>query len=167
MKWQFKEIIFVYNNHPSIEKIKNLLCVSENKYYLPYANTSDIIKIFKSLNVNKVKGPDGISQGQTHFFQKIFPLIAGPIVQIIEIANTLFDQHISSLCKKASNQLNAIGRIQKYMGLKEKDVFLNSFIVSNFNYLLSFCVAFLFFKMQERALRILYITTLPVIIINF
>ena len=33
-----------------------------------------------------------------------------------EIDNTLsFDKHISNLCKKASNQLNAIGRIQKYM----------------------------------------------------
>ena len=40
----------------------------------------------------------------------------------IEIDNTLsFDKHIFNLCKKASNQLNAIGKIQKYMGLKEKE----------------------------------------------
>ena len=40
----------------------------------------------------------------------------------IEIDNTLsFNKHISTLCKKASNQLNAIGRIQKYMGFKEKE----------------------------------------------
>ena len=39
----------------------------------------------------------------------------------IEIDNTLsFNKHISTLCKKASNQLNAKGRIQKYMGFKEK-----------------------------------------------
>ena len=52
----------------------------------------------------------------------------------IEIDNKLsFDKHISTLCKKASNQLNAIGRIQKYMGFKEK-VLINSFVYSNFNY---------------------------------
>ena len=53
----------------------------------------------------------------------------------IEKDNTLsFNKHISTLCKKASNQLNAIGRIQKYMGFKEKEVLLNSFVLSNFNY---------------------------------
>lgn len=30
-------------------------------------------------------------------------------------------KHIFSLCKKASNKLNAIRRVQKFMGLKEKD----------------------------------------------
>ena len=55
-----KEIIFVYSNHSSIRKIKNL-CVSENTFDLPYASTSDINKIIKSLNVNKAKGRDGIS----------------------------------------------------------------------------------------------------------
>ena len=53
----------------------------------------------------------------------------------IEIDNKLcFEQHIPTLCKKASNQLNAIGRIQKYMALKEKEILLNSFVYSNFNY---------------------------------
>ena len=34
----------------------------------------------------------------------------------IEIDNKLsFEQHISTLCKKASNQLNAIGRIKQYL----------------------------------------------------
>ena len=54
-----KEIISVYSNHASIRKIKNL-CVPENKFDLPYAGTSDINKIIKSLNVNKAKRPDGI-----------------------------------------------------------------------------------------------------------
>ena len=55
-----KEIISVYSNDPSIPKIKNLN-VSENKFDLPYVSTSDINKIIKWLNVNKVKGSDGIS----------------------------------------------------------------------------------------------------------
>ena len=80
----------------------------------------------------------------------------------IEIDNKLcFKQHISTLCKKASNQLNAIGRIQKYMGFKEKEVLLNSFVYSNFNYcplVWHFCSSKSLNKIekiQERALRLL------------
>ena len=55
----------------------------------------------------------------------------------IEIDNRLsFEKHISTLCNKASNQLNAIGRIQKFMGFKEKEVLLNSFVYSSCNYFL-------------------------------
>ena len=60
MKWQFKKLFLYNSNHPSIRKIKNL-CVPENKFDLPYASTSDINKIIKSLNVNKAKGPHSIS----------------------------------------------------------------------------------------------------------
>ena len=39
----------------------------------------------------------------------------------VEIDNKLsFEKHISELVKKAGNQLNAISRIQKFMGFKEK-----------------------------------------------
>ena len=48
------------SNHPRIRKIKNV-CVPENTFDLPYASTSDINKIIKSLNVNKAKGPDATS----------------------------------------------------------------------------------------------------------
>ena len=51
----------------------------------------------------------------------------------VEIDNKLsFEKYISTLVKKASNQLNAISRIQKFMGFKEKDILLNSFVYSNF-----------------------------------
>ena len=53
----------------------------------------------------------------------------------INIDNKLkFDDHISELCKKASMQLNAISRLQKFMGQKEKEAIITSFIYSNFNY---------------------------------
>ena len=77
----------------------------------------------------------------------------------IEIDNKLsFGQHISTLCNKASNQLNVIGRIQKFMGFKEKEV-LNSFVYS-----LHFCSLKslsklkikLEKKIQEWALRLLH-----------
>ena len=81
----------------------------------------------------------------------------------VGIDNTLsFKKHISTLYKKASNQLNAIRRIQKYMSFKEKEVFLNSFVLSNFYYcplLWHFCSwksLKKIKKIQERVLRILH-----------
>ena len=83
----------------------------------------------------------------------------------VEIDNKLsFEKHISTLVKKASNQLNAISRIQKFMGFKEKEILLNSFVYSNFNdcpLMWHFCSAksvktIQIQKIQERALRILY-----------
>ena len=81
----------------------------------------------------------------------------------IETDNTLsFNKLISALYQKASNQLNVLGRIQKYMGFKEKEVLLNSFVLSNFYYCLlvwHFCSSKSLKKIekiQERTLRILY-----------
>ena len=81
----------------------------------------------------------------------------------IEIDNKLcFEQHISTLCKKASNQLNAIGRIQKNMDFKEKEILLNSFVYSNFNYcplVWHFCSSKSLTKIEKiqgRALRLLH-----------
>ena len=45
-----------------------------------------------------------------------------------------FDEHVSSLCKKPSNPLSAIRRLHKYLGFKEKGVFINSFVFANLNY---------------------------------
>ena len=54
----------------------------------------------------------------------------------LRIYNELsFEKDISTLVKNASNQLNAISRIQKFMGFKEKKL-LYSFVYSNFNYFL-------------------------------
>ena len=47
----------------------------------------------------------------------------------VEIDNKLsFEKHISTLVKKSSNQLNAISRIQTFMGFKEKESLLNNFV---------------------------------------
>ena len=52
----------------------------------------------------------------------------------IEIDNKRnFEKHISNICKKASNQLNAICRLQIFMGHKEKETMINTFVHSNFN----------------------------------
>ena len=64
-----------------------------------------------------------------------------------------------NLWKRASKQLNAIGRIQKYMSFQEIEMLLNSFVLSNFNYcpfVWHFCYSKLLEKLEERALIILY-----------
>ena len=51
----------------------------------------------------------------------------------IEIDNKLnFEKHVSTICKKANNQLNAIRRIGADLGQKEKEILINSFVYSNF-----------------------------------
>ena len=53
----------------------------------------------------------------------------------IEIDNKLnFEKHISSICRKASNQLNEICRLETFMGHTEKEAIINTFVHSNFNY---------------------------------
>ena len=53
---------------------------------------------------------------------------------VINIDNNLsFNEHVSSLCKKARNQLNAMNRLHRYLGFKEKEVLINSFAYANFN----------------------------------
>ena len=53
----------------------------------------------------------------------------------INIDNKLsFDEHVFSLCKKASNHLNAVSRLHRYLGFKEKEFLINTFVYANFNY---------------------------------
>ena len=73
-----------------------------------------------------------------------------------------FEEHISELRKKASMQLNAISRLQGFMGKEQNEALINSFIFSNFN----FCLLVWHFcscrssqkieKVQIRCLRIIY-----------
>ena len=52
----------------------------------------------------------------------------------IEIDNKLnFEKHISSICRKASNHLNEICRLETFMGHTEKEAIINTFVHSNFN----------------------------------
>ena len=53
----------------------------------------------------------------------------------IEIDSKLnFKNHVSKICRKAGMQLNAISRIQNYLGEKEKKLIVNTFVYSNFMY---------------------------------
>ena len=45
-----------------------------------------------------------------------------------------FDKHISTLCKRASQQCNALNRIAKFLSKESKECLFNAFILSNFMY---------------------------------
>ena len=73
-----------------------------------------------------------------------------------------FDPHISNICKKAASQLNVLKRLKSFIGFAEKEILVQSFVYSNFNY----CPLVWYFststslqkveKIQERALRFLH-----------
>ena len=81
-------------------------------------------------------------------------------VQIDDKLN--FDIHVSSLCKSAAKQLNAMIRLKEFLNFNAKKVLVNSYIMSNFNYcplVWMLCSAKSQFKiesLQKRALRFLY-----------
>ena len=52
----------------------------------------------------------------------------------IEIDKLNFENNVSTICKKANNQLTAISRIGAVLGQKGKETLINSFVYSNFNY---------------------------------
>ena len=45
-----------------------------------------------------------------------------------------FKEHVSSLCKKASQKQNALSRIASYMTFDQRRLILNSFKISHFSY---------------------------------
>ena len=57
------------------------------------------------------------------------------MLNLTEINNKLnFNHHINNICKSASNQLNALIRLKHILGLEERKVLVNTFVMSNFNY---------------------------------
>ena len=68
------------------------------------------------INGEKIKGQNSVTLGD-------------------EIGNELsFNNHISNICKKAGNKINAISRIQSFLDQKEKEALVNTSVYSNFNY---------------------------------
>ena len=73
-----------------------------------------------------------------------------------------FKDHVSNLCKTASQTLHALARVSQYMDLLQRKLIINSFIVSQFGY---FPLVWIFHSrklnnrinnIQERSLRIIY-----------
>ena len=73
-----------------------------------------------------------------------------------------FNLHISNICQSALSQLNALFRLKRFLGYKEKMILINSYFMAKFNYcplVWMFSSASLLKKiekLQKRALRFLY-----------
>ena len=49
-------------------------------------------------------------------------------------SNLTFENHINSICKKASQKLNALARIAPYMNTQKRRAIMKSFVTSQFSY---------------------------------
>ena len=77
-------------------------------------------------------------------------------------SNLSFENHVTSLCKKASQKLHALARISHYMDLNKRRNLMKAFITSQFSY----CPLIWMFhsrslnnkinRIHERALRLFY-----------
>ena len=53
----------------------------------------------------------------------------------IEVDNKLnFNNHINTICRSAANQLNALIRLRRFLGIAERKALIQSFVLSYFNY---------------------------------
>ena len=74
----------------------------------------------------------------------------------------MFDSHVKSLCKKASQKLNALSRVAYQLDFNQRKLLMNAFITSQFSYA---PVVWMFHsrkqnhhinRIHERALRVVY-----------
>ena len=63
-----------------------------------------------------------------------------------------FDEHVSSICNRVSQQINALRRISKYLTLENRLSIYNAFLASNFSYcntVWHFCINQSMFKLEK------------------
>ena len=120
-----KEIVSVYSNHPSIRKIKNL-CVPENTFDLPYASTSDINKIIKSLNVNKAKKPDGISAKSVKMSANVIDCHLASIINN-DISSNKFSKHVKTSTVRPIFKKDDRANIKNYCPVSLLNIFLKTY----------------------------------------
>ena len=80
----------------------------------------------------------------------------------VKIDSKLFDSHVKSLCKKASQKLSALSRVTYQLDFNQRKLLMNAFISSQFSYA---PVVWMFHsrkqnhhisRIHERALRVVY-----------
>ena len=109
------------------------------------------------LLINKTKGIFQIKIGNETVSGKYEKLLEAEVDHEL-----IFNEHVSSLCKKASQKLNALSQIVSCMTFDQRRLILNSFITSHFSY----CpIVWMFHSrklnerinhIHERVLRIVY-----------
>ena len=74
----------------------------------------------------------------------------------------MFDSHVKSLCKKASEELNALSRVAYQSGFNQRKLLLKAFIASQFPYAPAVCMFHSYkqnhhiYCIHEKALRAVY-----------
>ena len=66
--------------------------------------------------------------------EKIRSTLSVKVLRVHNDDKLNFNEQINKLFKSAGNQLKTLIRLKSLLGLKEKEVLVNSFIYSNFNY---------------------------------
>ena len=76
------------------------------------------------------------SQVQTcdKYYQLIKSVSSVELLRIQIDDNLNFNVHISKVCKSVGNQLNALIGLKQFLSFHAKEVLINSYIISNFNY---------------------------------
>lgn len=120
-------------NYTVSNYIDKLINLSENLLWLVEHNMFVNPKNFKQLlstekrksNSNKIPKIKNIETKP-----KRFVIFLG-----IEMDGKLnFVKHVSNFCKKSNNQSNAVCRMANFLGQKENEIIINTFVHSNFNY---------------------------------
>ena len=103
-----------------------------------------VIEWFKKnhmkVNVSKfqsfiLKPRGAISDAECHVSSHSLKPVSSVKLLGIQIDERLsFDDHISTLCAKASHQISALRRIVKYLTLENRMSIYNAFLASSFNY---------------------------------
>ena len=93
---------------------------------------------------------------------EIFNSKSKKLLGIVIDNNLSFKEHVTGLCKKASQKLHALARVTGYMDLEKRRIIMKAFIISQFGY----CPLVWMFhsrtlnnrinKIHERALRLVY-----------
>ena len=95
------------------------MIVNPNKFQAILLNKSKSTHVKETMNIGN---------------EKIESLSAIKLLGI-EIDDKLnFNNHINTICRSAANQLNALIRLRRFLGIEERKALAHSFVLSNFNY---------------------------------
>ena len=133
--------------------------------------TTNVEKLFQWFSDNYLKpNPDKChfltnytGNSMINIKQEVIPNSLNQKLLGIEFNNKFcFDDHVSKLCRKASQKLNALSRVAHYMSIEQRRIIMRAFISSQFGY----CpLVWLFHSrrlnnrinnIHERALRLVY-----------
>ena len=131
-----KEIISLYSNHPSIQKIKSLFN-TDSKFDLPKPTAKDINKIVKSLDTNKATRPDGIP------------------TKFVQMSANVIDCHLSNIitCDISKNKYSKHAKIAKVRPIFKKHDWTK---IKNYR---PISLLNMFSKINERFLLTNYVNT--------